>query len=391
MRSRPDDRDPPRVMLVISSLRAGGAERVMSTMANYWAERGCDVSLVTLDDAATDFYPLDSRVTRLGLSASAVSRSVREAWQNNARRLMQLRRAIRSIAPHVIICFTFPTTILALIAGRSVGVPVIVSERSVPAKRASSPVWNALRRATYRLSAAVVVQTPEVGEWIGGFVPHANVRVIPNPVGPPGGAPRPRRERGSTVVAMGRLGPEKGFDDLIRAFARSRTRAPDWSLVILGEGEERGYLLTLAHQLGVESAVELPGRVREPTSILRDADVFVLSSRVEGFPNALLEAMAVGLAVIATDCPFGPRRIVRHNVDGLLVPPGDVDALASAMGELMSDDARRHALSSRAVDVLERFSVDTVMAAWNRVIGDVLWPSPNPGNFSAAEAERLHV
>ena len=389
MRSRGGGWDPPRVMLVISSLGAGGAERVMSTMANYWAERGWDISLVTLDGVSTDFYPLDPRVTRIGLSATAVSRSVHDAWRNNARRIRQLRRAIMEITPHVVICFTFPTTILALIAGRAAGIPVIVGERSVPTQLAFSRVWNGLRRATYRMAASVVVQTPEVGEWIGEFVPRENVRVIPNPVAPPGDARVPRRERGSMVVAMGRLGPEKAFDDLIRAFARSR--AEDWSLVILGEGEERDHLVAVARELGVESAVRLPDRVHEPTAVLRSADVFVMSSRFEGFPNSLLEAMAVGLAVIATDCPFGPRHIIRHDIDGLLVPPGDVDALASAMADLMTNDARRHALSNRAVEVLDRFSLDTVMADWCRLIGDVLWPSPDPSTFAVAEAERFHV
>ena len=167
---------------------------------------------------------------------------------------------------------------------------------------------------------------------------------------------------------MGRLTRQKGFDVLLRAFARCHPQNLQWSLIILGEGEERGRLEALAVQLGIESAVRLPGYVPDASRLLRDGDLFVLSSRYEGFPNALLEAMACGLAVISTDCPSGPGEIVRHGVDGLLIPPEDVDALSIAMRQLIATPDDRKRLGSRAVEVVERFSLTSVMRSWDELL-----------------------
>jgi glycosyltransferase involved in cell wall biosynthesis len=174
---------------------------------------------------------------------------------------------------------------------------------------------------------------------------------------------------GRHIVAMGRLEPVKGFDLLLRAFAACRDRHPDWTLTILGDGKERQRLEALAKELGITAHVRLPGTVADPTPVLRRADLFVLSSRFEGFPNALLEAMALGVPVVATDCAGG---IVRHDVDGLLVPRDDPSALADAMAVLMDDEPRRLRLSERAADVITRFEVHHVMGIWETVIDDVL-------------------
>ena len=370
-------RAPRRVTFVISSLRAGGAERVLSRMANYWAERGWPVALVTLEPTSNDFYTLHPAVERVGLDVSAVSTSVWRAVRNNLHRIRMLRRAIRALRPDVVIAFMAPTTVDTLLAARSYRVPVIVSERTDPVRAPLSGIWSLLRRVTYPWAQAVVVQTPEVERWAGEFVRKDIVHVIPNPISTSTANTdtadvAPELDGGGRhVVGMGRLDAKKGFDLLLRAFAACRDRRPEWSLTILGDGEERQRLEALAKQLGVMSHVRLPGTVANPTPVLRRADLFVLSSRVEGFPNALLEAMALGVPVVATECG-GPSRIVRHDVDGLLVPSDDATALADAMAALMDDEARRLRLADRAVDVMKRFDVHTIMGTWETVIEDVL-------------------
>jgi glycosyltransferase involved in cell wall biosynthesis len=170
------------------------------------------------------------------------------------------------------------------------------------------------------------------------------------------------------VVSFGRLGPQKGFDVLLRAFAAVSPAHPDWELAIFGAGPDLESLRALAGDLGLQGRIRFPGRVKDPHAVMRCAGLYVLSSRFEGFPNALCEAMACGMPVIATDCPTGPREIITDGVDGLLVPNEDAAAMASAMDRLMGDEALRKELGSRASLIAARFSLDAVMSQWEAVL-----------------------
>lgn len=141
--------------------------------------------------------------------------------------------------------------------------------------------------------------------------------------------------------------------------------------MIIGEGPKEAELKELAVKLLPPRAVLFPGTVRDPERYYRVAGLFVLPSQFEGFPNALLEAMACGCAVIATDSPGGTSEIVRHGVDGLLTPPGDVRTLAREMDRLMTDAGERSRLGARAIDVSSRFGVDRITTLWEGVISEV--------------------
>jgi glycosyltransferase involved in cell wall biosynthesis len=362
-----------RITLIISSLGPGGAERVMSIMANYWAEHGHNLTLVTLGPPDTDFYALDPRVQRVGLDLMGYSSNFLAAVRNNVLRVRRLRQAIRASQPDVVLSFVDRTNVLVSMSTLGLGRPVIVSEHIDPRQHAVGFIWAGLRRLLYPRAAAVVVLTQGVRPWAEHFVKKETVHVIPNPVQVPAmslesnGAQEPRGS-GRTVAAMGRLNPQKGFDLLLQAFARCAEKHADWSLMILGEGDERPRLEAMASDLGIKDRVTMPGLVKDPLRILRGTDLFVLSSRYEGFPMALVEAMACKLPVISTDCPSGPRDIVRDGVNAILVPPNDVNALAGAMDRLMANQAERQRLGANAVQVIERFSVEKVMNIWDNLL-----------------------
>ena len=358
-----------RLTLVISSLLGGGAERVLTILANGWVNRGTPVTLVTLDDRAP-FYALDFRVARQPLAVAGISANSLAAIWNNLRRVRVLRLAIRASRPDAVVSFGDVTNVLTLLATRGLGIPVVVSERSDPALCPIGYVFGILRRRLYPRADAVVVQSEEARRFFSAAI-QARTDVIPNPV-LPAGALRNQNAEGDhsrkTVIALGRLSKEKGFDLLIDAFARIAPQRPEWSLQIWGEGPDRPLLERMVEEKGLTGRIRLPGETRSPQEKLLRADLFALSSRFEGFPNALCEAMACGLPVLSVDCPSGPRQIVRDGVDGILVSPEDPNALAHGMRRLMDDAELRRRLASRAPEVAERFGLDRVLGLWEAVL-----------------------
>ena len=364
-----------RLTLIISSLSAGGAERVVTLMANYWADKGRSITLLTFDDGTLPpFYALDARVHHRALAIASDSTHTLAALWSNLRRVRRLRSAIRASRPDGVISFLDRVNILTLLATRGLKIPVVVMEQAHPGSYPIGRAWERLRNWTYPRAERVVAVTARALDY---FSPRIKARacVIPNPAVSDGEANEPPSDQFLTrpsVIAVGRLIQLKGHDLLLQAFSQLKDRHSTWTLTILGEGPSRAQLESLRHQLGIADRVHLPGSVQSPYSFLRQADLFVMTSRFEGFPLALCEAMACGLAVISTDCPSGPREIIRDGVDGILVPNEDVEALAEAMGRLMSDEEERRRLGLRAREVTERFGLKKVMAMWEELLGQLV-------------------
>jgi glycosyltransferase involved in cell wall biosynthesis len=357
-----------RIALVISALSAGGAERVIVTLANSWAARGWRVTLITFEPpGTTPYYAVDARVALRQLGIASVGSPLWRAIRQNLRRIRALRESLRAAEPDLAISFLAKINVLTMLASRGLGFPVVVSERNNPERQRFRGIWSWLRQRLYGTAYCVVTPSRGVLESFSGAVRERG-RVIPNPVDL---APAASARRGSgRLVAVGRLVHQKGFDLLLRAFARIAPEHPDWTLTIWGEGEERAGLEALSTELGLAGRVRLPGVTERPGRWVEAADVFVLSSRYESFGNVITEAMAAGLPVVAFDCPWGPGDILRDGEDGLLVPPENIDALAAGMRRLILDADLRARLGAAAALNVRRFAREAILARWDALVAE---------------------
>jgi len=354
-----------RLALVIPTMQAGGAERVMSLIARHFDANGHAVAILTLEPAGTkSFYPLPDRVRHLPLGTEGGQTGLVRRLGAHGQRVFRLRGALRAFRPDLVISFCTEMNVLCSLAVLGRGWPLIVSERVDPLMHRPAWPWRLMRRFVYPRAASVVVQSEEMRAY---FAPWGTLRlrVIPNPVPP---ASTPARNPASTILAVGRLARQKGFDYLLPAFARVAEKFPDWRLRIIGEGGERPRLEQQAAELGVRDRVDLPGLCAEIGVEYAGAKIFALPSRYEGFPNALMEAMAAGLPVVAAQCRGGIAEIIRDGDNGLLFPTGSVLALAEALDRLMGSADLRERLGGQASRVAETYSVPRVMAQWERAV-----------------------
>lgn len=369
-----------KITLVISSLEAGGAQRVMCTMANYWSNKGWQVTLISLSGVKEDFYSLDSDVKRIGLDSLKPSENHIQAVYHNFKRLFTLRKAIKNSSADVVISFMDRMNVMTLISTCGLGLPVLISERIDPREQDIGRLWSFLRGRVYPLASKLVVQSKPVLAWASGRWPTLSSVVIHNPVFIPD-KKAPSAEvldpEFSWCIGIGRLVRQKGFDLLIDAFsALLRMGSKNWRLVILGEGEQRDALEKQIEDLGLSGQVLIPGEVKNPADYLDQADLFVMSSRYEGFPNVLLEALACRLPVVATDCPSGPGEIIQQNYNGILVEADSTAALTEAMQRLTQSRELRDQLAQNAAKSVSKFGVERIMKQWEEAIEQAIKTVP---------------
>ena len=232
-----------------------------------------------------------------------------------------------------------------------------------------APLREAMRRHYPRLGALVVLTEGDREEYRRLLGERPPVHRIPNAVediAPPFADMTSR-----TVLAAGRLHPQKGFDLLVEAFARAAAEHPGWELRICGHGRERDPLQARIDALGVADRVTLAGVADDMAGEMARASVYALSSRWEGFPLVLIEAMSKGMAVAAFDCPTGPAELIDDHRNGLLVAPEDVAGLAAALGELMAGEELRRRCAAAALETAERYTLGEIGARWDALLGDL--------------------
>lgn len=368
------------IVFLVSSLNSGGAERVATTLANAWTARGDRVTLVpTFSGGGTPFYPVSDQVDLVYLSDLINSRRRTTGGKRYLARLMTLRWLVTARKPDVVISFLPNVNIAALAATAFAGVPCVIGERTEPSMLPMGFAWRLACALCYRFADLITVQTDEIAVSIrqvyGGL---RKVEVVPNPVPAAlleweaeADTSRPRR----TLLSLGRLAPEKQVGQIIECFKQLAPIFPDWDFDIWGDGPERAALQAQIDASALGARVRLRGRSESPWQVMSQADIFVMNSQFEGFPNALLEAMAVGLPCVAAACPSGPREITNDGRDALIFAPGDTDGLREGLERLMANADLRTSLGRQArASVLARYSLASVLQRWDDLIAAVRMP-----------------
>lgn len=354
------------ITAVIRSMGGGGAERVLATMLNYWAERAIPVSLITTTLACDHVYPLHRAVRCITIPPKATPNNLDNCpWD-----VRHLRQAIMTEDNASVISFMEKSNLPCILATADLPVRLIIAERTDPRMQQEfSEYKKALVRMLYPLADALVVQTQSVRQWFLDFMPGEKVHVIHNMVNVDASAAYPDLHLPEKFICcMGRLTACKGLPGLIGQLPAIFDRHPEYSLVILGEGPDRMDLSVQVSSLGLGKKVFMPGFVTAPHSILEKAGVFILPSQFEGFPNALLEAMALGVPSVSFDCFSGPAEIIESGVNGMLVEGQNYEALRDVVLSLLDSEEKRNLLAENAMAyVQDKYNKYKVMQEWSDI------------------------
>ena len=356
-----------RIALTIHALFGGGAETLMSQLASRWSAAGHEIHLVTWSTSDTDQYSVPPEVRRHGLGLLIASKSRWRGFLANLRRVQSLRSTLKTIQPDLILSFCDQMNIVTLQAARKLSIPVIISEHSNPDKQRLSRIWEGWRSCTYPQCSECVVLTDEIAQFMQRWVSADSIRVIPAAIAPPvtlstGLAPHARSDK--LILAVGRLSPEKGFDLLIEAWRKIHHQLPGWQLHIAGSGSELASLTEQARDL---QSIKLLGWIPNAWPLYQQATMFVLSSRYEGFPVALVEALSQGCPSIATRCTEATQRPPLSTALQL-VDTESSDQLAAAILQLAQQPDRRKQISEAGRQASSGFHWDKIGLLWDEVL-----------------------
>ena len=363
------------IIFIVSAMNLGGAQRVASVLCNSWVESGYKVTLIaTFSGEKMSNYFLDERVQLKFLNDFSFCADKRKSGL--LRRLICLRRMIKNEDPDIVLSFLTRVNLAVILATIGIKIPVVISERNYPPFRSMLKPWCWINKWLLLKVDTLVVQTKENVNWLNKRRHKVNAVVVPNPVSYPLVDKSPYiypddfiESKRKVILAAGRLADQKQFDMLLKAFSLLNDINSHWTLVILGEGDDRHKLENKIIKYNFQDQVFLPGRAGNMSLWYKRADLFVLSSKFEGFPNVLLEAMAYGVPSISFDCNTGPRDMIEHGKNGVLVNPElGVDGLSEAMRGLMLNDILRNLLGNNAIKVREKFSIERVISYWDKVL-----------------------
>ena len=359
-----------KVTFLVSHLLSGGAERTVSYVASHLAQNGWDVTVLSISDDI--FYTLDDRVRLVTLSVPSKSSNTYTKFKNIWKRFYRVRSFLKKNEPDVLFCMLPETAKYVVKPYNGFKFKLITSERNNPAYE--NPKTQSFKHKLFATCDGIIFQTQRAKDYYFNVIGDKGI-VIHNAVGNELVYKAPEVvERKNKISAVGRCAEQKDYKTLLSAFSIVNGKYSDFTLEIFGNNDSiyAEEMKKLAFDLGIGERVKFMGVAKDAVLKIADSSVYVMSSRFEGMPNALMEAMAAGLPCISTDCPNGPAELIENGVNGLLVPVGDADALAVAIIKMIEDRIFAEQCGKNARKILETHSIDQKAKEYAEYIEKVL-------------------
>ncbi|MDC9513058.1 glycosyltransferase family 4 protein [Pseudoalteromonas sp. CST5] len=355
-----------KVLFLCSNLNnTGGTERVGSIIANQLSESGYDVFFASLMGGENPFFPLSDNIKTLSLFKSTGRSFLRAPLI-----IYRLRKILKDNDIDVVIAIESMLTLFTLPSVLGLPVKHVCWEHF----NFKSDLGRASRRVARQLAARysdsiVTLTERDKRYWLANTKHKSQVTAIANPC-PFVVQESEYKSESKTVLSVGRLAPQKGFDLLLSAWVEVIKLAPDWKLQIVGDGDDKKQLATFISANNISTSVELVGKTNNIQKYYDDAGIYCLSSRFEGFPMVLLETLSFGLPVVSFDCDTGPEEVL-ENTGGILVKPYDTHSLALALLELMNDKQKRESISIMSKEKAQKYQPDTIIEHWKKLLEEL--------------------
>lgn len=341
------------------TMQAGGAERQIAEWSNYLVALDHDVSVLTMDDKPS-FYQLEKSVCHVNLDLIHKSKNIIDAVTKNISNIKKIHLALAQINPDVVVCLGINYFYFACLARKGLKYKVVGNEVSNPFAKTKG-FWNKNRRRISKKCDGYIFQTEGAKSYFPKKV-QEKACVLPNCIVPERfSAVEKNWQERTGVLAAGRLIESKCFDDLIKAFSIVHKNYPEATLDIYGDGDKREELETLAKTLELDGVVNFKGRSSDMYINYANHKIFAMTSRLEGLPNVLVEALASGCACVSVDCQFGPSELINDGENGLLVPVHDIEGVAKGIMKLLLNDEYARQLGESAKDLRQTHSANTLV------------------------------
>lgn len=354
-----------KILFTTGTLGGGGAERNITLLANELVKKDYEISILAIwgDELA---YSLDERVNYVALNPKINNKIVKCLKQ-----VFDIRQNVKKINPDLIISFLADVNAFVLLRTRFLKCKVIVAERNDPNSDPYIKLFRVLRRIMYPYADGYVFQTPDAKKYFKNIIGNKPTEIIINPVR--SDLPIHQENDSKVITTVCRLTPQKNIPMLVNAFEIVKSRYSDYKLHIYGEGVLQDELQKMIQEKDLTSSVVLKGFCKKAYERVNESEMFVLSSDYEGLSNAMLEALAMGMPVVVTDCPIGgARMMIRDKENGLLVPVGETEKFAEAIMELIENAELRNRISIEATKVRENNNMNRILNRWLRMINKVM-------------------